>query len=80
MECVRLLGIEKCHMLLIVPIYFRFGSIIGGALQSKLFSKREKTGETKGALGKKKHTRGSFSFHGGMQVLKLEFPPKKPIF
>ncbi|KAF7801676.1 protoporphyrinogen oxidase 2 isoform X1 [Senna tora] len=47
----------------------RFGSIIGGALQSKFFAKREKTGENKAGLGKKKHKRGSFSFYGGMQTL-----------
>ncbi|KAJ1427550.1 Protoporphyrinogen oxidase [Sesbania bispinosa] len=47
----------------------RFGSIIAGALQSNLFSKRDKTGETKGALREKKHKGGSFSFQGGMQTL-----------
>ncbi|KAJ7974776.1 Protoporphyrinogen oxidase [Quillaja saponaria] len=47
----------------------RFGSIISGAVQSKLFTKREKTGEIRGALQKKKHQRGSFSFQGGMQTL-----------
>ncbi|TKY63095.1 Protoporphyrinogen oxidase [Spatholobus suberectus] len=47
----------------------RFGSIIAGALQSKLFAKRDKTGENKAALRKNKHKRGSFSFHGGMQTL-----------
>ncbi|XP_068472206.1 protoporphyrinogen oxidase, mitochondrial isoform X2 [Phaseolus vulgaris] len=46
----------------------RFGSVIAGALQSKLFSKREKTGENKTALKKNKHKRGSFSFQGGMQA------------
>lgn len=48
---------------------FRFGSIIAGALRSKLFAKRDKTGENKAALRKNKHKRGSFSFQGGMQVL-----------
>ncbi|KAJ1417939.1 Protoporphyrinogen oxidase [Sesbania bispinosa] len=47
----------------------RFGSIIAGALQSNLFAKRDKTGETKGALREKKHKGGSFSFQGGMQTL-----------
>ncbi|KAG4915391.1 hypothetical protein JHK87_052948 [Glycine soja] len=47
----------------------RFGSIIAGALQSKLFAKREKTGENRTALRKNKHKRGSFSFQGGMQTL-----------
>ncbi|CAL5191570.1 unnamed protein product [Lathyrus oleraceus] len=47
----------------------RFGSIISGALQSSLFGKRNKTGETKDASRKNKHQRGSFSFHGGMQTL-----------
>ncbi|XP_028771420.1 protoporphyrinogen oxidase, mitochondrial-like isoform X1 [Neltuma alba] len=47
----------------------RFGSLIAGALQSKLFVKKEKTGGTKGALGNKKPKRGSFSFYGGMQTL-----------
>ncbi|XP_004515432.1 protoporphyrinogen oxidase 2 [Cicer arietinum] len=47
----------------------RFGSIIGGALQSNLFGKRDKTGETKDAPRKSKHQRGSFSFQGGMQTL-----------
>ncbi|XP_058736696.1 protoporphyrinogen oxidase 2-like isoform X2 [Vicia villosa] len=47
----------------------RFGSIIAGALQSSLFGKRNKTGETKDAPRKNKHQRGSFSFHGGMQTL-----------
>lgn len=51
------------------PLCFRFGSIIGGALQSNLFGKRDKTGETKDAPRKSKHQRGSFSFQGGMQVL-----------
>lgn len=48
---------------------FRFGSIIAGALQSNLFAKRNKTGETKVAQRKNKPKRGSFSFQGGMQVL-----------
>ncbi|OIW02997.1 hypothetical protein TanjilG_13634 [Lupinus angustifolius] len=45
----------------------RFGSIIAGALRSKLFVKREKTGEIKGAA--RESRRGSFSFQGGMQTL-----------
>ncbi|RVW80271.1 Protoporphyrinogen oxidase, mitochondrial [Vitis vinifera] len=47
----------------------RFGSIIAGAVLSKLSAKREKRGETKGSLEKKKRQRGSFSFQGGMQTL-----------
>ena len=65
------------------PISFRFGSIIAGAIQSRLFAKREKTGGTKSSLGKKKHRRGSFSFQGGMQVLNLDTsisPHSKPTF
>ncbi|KAF1885693.1 hypothetical protein Lal_00039541 [Lupinus albus] len=44
-----------------------FGSIIAGVLRSKLFVKREKSGEIKGAVRENK--RGSFSFQGGMQTL-----------
>ncbi|KAK2661515.1 hypothetical protein Ddye_000089 [Dipteronia dyeriana] len=44
----------------------RFGSIISGAIKSKLSAKNEKRGETKGSTEKK---RGSFSFIGGMQTL-----------
>lgn len=47
----------------------RFGSIIAGLIQSKLFVKKEKSGETKHSSGKKKPQRGSFSFQGGMQTL-----------
>ena len=47
----------------------RFGSIIAGAVLSKLSAKREKRGETKGSSEKKKRQRGSFSFQGGMQVI-----------
>ncbi|GLT54709.1 hypothetical protein SLA2020_278880 [Shorea laevis] len=47
----------------------RFGSIITGMVQSKLSTKRENRGDTKGTLEKKKRQRGSFSFHGGMQML-----------
>ncbi|KAL2320270.1 hypothetical protein Fmac_029239 [Flemingia macrophylla] len=47
----------------------RFGSIIAGALQSKLFVRRDQTGENKMAQRKNKPKRGSFSFHGGMQTL-----------
>lgn len=47
----------------------RFGSIIAGAVLSKLSAKREKRGETKGSSEKKKRQRGSFSFQGGMQTL-----------
>lgn len=47
----------------------RFGSIISGAIQSKLSARNEKSGETKPSSKKPKHQRGSFSFQGGMQVL-----------
>ncbi|XP_020218703.1 protoporphyrinogen oxidase 2 isoform X1 [Cajanus cajan] len=47
----------------------RFGSIIAGALKSKLFAGRDKTGENKMAQRKNKPKRGSFSFQGGMQTL-----------
>ncbi|GAB4848011.1 Acyl-coenzyme A oxidase 2 [Ancistrocladus abbreviatus] len=46
----------------------RFGSIIVGAIQSKLLSKREKSGAEEHSSGKK-NQRGSFSFQGGMQTL-----------
>jgi type IV secretory pathway VirB10-like protein len=51
------------------PLCFRYGSIIAGALQSSLFGKRDKTGQTKDGPRKNKNQRGSFSFQGGMQVL-----------
>lgn len=47
----------------------RFGSVIAGAIKSKLSSKRDKIGETKISSDKRKHQRGSFSFEGGMQTL-----------
>ncbi|XP_020960574.1 protoporphyrinogen oxidase, chloroplastic/mitochondrial isoform X4 [Arachis ipaensis] len=49
----------------------RFGSIITGALKSKLFSKPDKTSQRKVKIAsrKDKHKRGSFSFLGGMQTL-----------
>ncbi|TQD98091.1 hypothetical protein C1H46_016213 [Malus baccata] len=47
----------------------RFGSVISGAIKSKLSAKKEKSGQTKGSVEKGKHQRGSFSFHGGMQTL-----------
>nr|XP_048323079.1 protoporphyrinogen oxidase 2-like isoform X2 [Ziziphus jujuba var. spinosa] len=47
----------------------RFGSFIAGAIQSKLSSRKEKSGEKKGSLKKTKHQCGSFSFKGGMQTL-----------
>ncbi|CAM8942069.1 unnamed protein product [Rhodiola kirilowii] len=46
----------------------RFGSIIAGAFQSKLVSKKSKTAETETSSGKKPQ-RASFSFQGGMQRL-----------
>lgn len=56
-----------------LPILYaiRFGSIIAGLVQTKLSAKRGKSGEKKGLLEKKERRRGSFSFHGGMQVLPL---------
>lgn len=46
----------------------RYGSIIAGAIQSKLSSKKEK-GEGKELSDKKPNRRASFSFQGGMQTL-----------
>lgn len=46
----------------------RFGSIISGAIQSKLFTKKGKNGKLNSSSTSKKHQRGSFSFLGGMQV------------
>ncbi|XP_016649535.1 PREDICTED: protoporphyrinogen oxidase, mitochondrial isoform X1 [Prunus mume] len=47
----------------------RFGSVISGAIKSKLSASKGKSGETKGSVEKGKRQRGSFSFHGGMQTL-----------
>ncbi|KAK3410318.1 hypothetical protein EUGRSUZ_J02313 [Eucalyptus grandis] len=47
----------------------RFGSILAGAIKSRLSAKREKKGELKSSPEKKKRQRGSFSFQGGMQTL-----------
>ncbi|KAF8378120.1 hypothetical protein HHK36_029457 [Tetracentron sinense] len=47
----------------------RFGSIIVGAIRSKLSAKKEENGERGTSSGKKKRQRGSFSFQGGMQTL-----------
>lgn len=47
---------------------FRFGSIISGAIQSKLSAKKGTTTGIEDSSAKKKHKRGSFSFLGGMQV------------
>lgn len=47
---------------------FRFGSVISGAIQSKLFAKRENKGGARGSSANKRQLRGSFSFMGGMQV------------
>ncbi|KAF3435205.1 hypothetical protein FNV43_RR22292 [Rhamnella rubrinervis] len=46
-----------------------FGSIISGAIQSKLSARNAKSEETKRSSEKTKHQRGSFSFQGGMQTL-----------
>ncbi|CAK7328278.1 unnamed protein product [Dovyalis caffra] len=45
----------------------RFGSIIAGAVKTKLSAKKEKNEEIKGSSEKKKRQHGSFSFIGGMQ-------------
>ncbi|CAN8236447.1 unnamed protein product [Cochlearia groenlandica] len=45
-----------------------FGSIIVGAIRTKLAAKGGKTGE-RSSRGTKKGSRGSFSFKGGMQIL-----------
>ncbi|KAK6155277.1 hypothetical protein DH2020_009525 [Rehmannia glutinosa] len=47
----------------------RFGSIISGAIQSKLSDKKGTSGGRMISSAKKKHKRGSFSFVGGMQTL-----------
>ncbi|KAA8548215.1 hypothetical protein F0562_004524 [Nyssa sinensis] len=47
----------------------RFGSIIVGAVRSKLLARREKSGGTNGSSSIRKRQRGSFSFLGGMQTL-----------
>ncbi|KAM7509807.1 hypothetical protein LguiB_008682 [Lonicera macranthoides] len=47
----------------------RFGSIIFGAIRSKVSAKNRKGGDLKGSSANKKHQRGSFSFFGGMQTL-----------
>ncbi|XP_061988840.1 protoporphyrinogen oxidase, mitochondrial [Rosa rugosa] len=47
----------------------RYGSVIAGAIQSKLSSRKEKSREIKGSVEKGKRQRGSFSFQGGMQTL-----------
>ncbi|XP_042500945.1 protoporphyrinogen oxidase, mitochondrial-like [Macadamia integrifolia] len=46
----------------------KYGSIIVGAIRSKFSGKREENEARKNSSGKKKGQRGSFSFHGGMQV------------
>lgn len=46
----------------------RYGSVITGAIRSKVSSRKEKRGDTKGSVEKGKRQRGSFSFQGGMQV------------
>lgn len=56
--------VDKQH----VHYFIRFGSVISGAIKSKLSASKGKSGETKGSVEKGKRQRGSFSFHGGMQV------------
>ncbi|KAJ0243487.1 Protoporphyrinogen oxidase 2 [Hirschfeldia incana] len=46
-----------------------FGSIIVGAIRTKIAAKGSKSGERKSSPGTKKGSRGSFSFKGGMQIL-----------
>lgn len=46
----------------------RFGSVIVGAIKSQFSDKKEKIGKIE-SQEKRKHQRGSFSFHGGMQTL-----------
>lgn len=52
---------------IIFPAIFRFGSIISGAIQSKLSTKKDTSGRVE-TSAKKKQKHGSFSFLGGMQV------------
>ncbi|CAA2954018.1 protoporphyrinogen oxidase, mitochondrial [Olea europaea subsp. europaea] len=47
----------------------RFGSIISGAILSKLSAKKGTPEGSKGSSANKRHRRGSFSFFGGMQTL-----------
>ncbi|KAG9158970.1 hypothetical protein Leryth_013340 [Lithospermum erythrorhizon] len=47
----------------------RYGSIISGAVLSKVFGKKEGSAKIKGTGGGRKRPRGSFSFLGGMQTL-----------
>ncbi|KAI8533439.1 hypothetical protein RHMOL_Rhmol10G0010400 [Rhododendron molle] len=46
----------------------KFGSMISGAIQSKLSTKKGKNSKLNSSSTSKKHRRGSFSFLGGMQV------------
>ncbi|XP_020876335.1 protoporphyrinogen oxidase 2, chloroplastic/mitochondrial isoform X2 [Arabidopsis lyrata subsp. lyrata] len=46
-----------------------FGSIIVGAIRTKLAAKGGKSGEAKSSPGTKRGSRRSFSFKGGMQIL-----------
>ncbi|GFY87335.1 flavin containing amine oxidoreductase family [Actinidia rufa] len=46
-----------------------FGSIVSGAIQSKLSAPKGKSGAANSSTTNKKHQRGSFSFLGGMQTL-----------
>ncbi|XP_057491094.1 protoporphyrinogen oxidase, mitochondrial isoform X1 [Actinidia eriantha] len=47
----------------------KFGSIVSGAIQSKLSAPKGKSGAANNSATNKKHQRGSFSFLGGMQTL-----------
>lgn len=59
-----------CLLVSVKSSFFRFGSVIVGAIKSKS-ARREKRGETKGSSAAKRRQRGSFSFLGGMQVAML---------
>ncbi|KAI0523066.1 hypothetical protein KFK09_005456 [Dendrobium nobile] len=47
----------------------KFGSVIVGAIRSKASGKPKDNVPSRSSSDKKKHQRGSFSFHGGMQTL-----------
>lgn len=56
-----------CLMLTIFH-HYRFGSIIVGAVRSKISAKKVEGGGMNASSKSKRRTRGSFSFLGGMQV------------
>ena len=55
------------NAVMIFSVIFRYGSIISGAIQSKLSAKKDTSGGVDSSA-KKKQKHGSFSFLGGMQV------------